>query len=433
VDSGNSASKLGSFALRSMLAAQRSAPLPEFAKSDPVTGEDAKRLSGWFTNGKTSVVTRIFEDHLVIDAPELVGDIRRAGNRYLVEDAQSLADGLAFAPDGSWLELGGVRYARTDWPQSPAPPADFAPLIGEYGWQHNILRIYERDGQPFVRIEWTDYRPLTRVDADTYAFPTDRGLYPLEQLRFERDAKGAVLAARLGGIRFPHRDFGAEVQALIRSGVKANMKDLRNAALKAVPPLEPPAPRTPDLVALDSLDPSIKLDIRYAGFNNFMGVPLYERSDALLQRPAAEAIVRASQALHAKGYGLLIHDAYRPWFVTKMFWDATPPASRVFVADPAHGSRHNRGSAVDLTLYDLKTGTPLVMTGRYDESSSRSFSNYVGGSDLERWQRDLLRSAIESKGFDVYPQEWWHFDYTDWRDYPIGNVSFQELDRGKRR
>ena len=100
-----------------------------------------------------------------------------------------------------------------------------------------------------------------------------------------------------------------------------------------------------------------------------MGVPLYDRAQARLQRPAAEALGRVQRALAAEGFGLLVHDAYRPWYVTRMFWDATPDSQRVFVADPATGSRHNRGAAVDLTLYDLRTGRPVTMVSGYDEFS----------------------------------------------------------------
>ncbi|MGV3478730.1 MAG: M15 family metallopeptidase, partial [Sphingobium sp.] len=258
------------------------------------------------------------------------------------------------------------------------------------------------------------------------AFPKTGGLYPLEALTFERNAKGAVTALSLSGIRFPRRDFGAEIEAKVRSDMQTGGAALRAEALKASPPKET-RPKPSDLVALTSVDPTIRLDIRYAGTNNFLGTPVYESSAAFLQRPAAEALGRVNQALRKRGFGLLIHDAYRPWFVTKMFWDASPPSSRMFVADPSQGSRHNRGAAVDLTMFELKTGKPIVTTGRYDEFSTRSYSNFVGGTDHQRWLREVLRSAIEAEGFDVYPEEWWHFDYGDWRDYPIGNQTFEEL------
>ncbi len=231
----------------------------------------------------------------------------------------------------------------------------------------------------------------------------------------------------VGGTRLQFRDIGAEVVEKIRAGVKADTGQLRAAALIAKPPAEPAPKRAFDLVDLATVDPGIKFDIRYASSNNFIGFPLYERSAAFLQRPAAEALGRVERALAVKGYGLLIHDAYRPWFVTKMFWDATPAAAHMFVADPSQGSRHNRGCAVDLTLYDLKSGRAVEMTGRYDEMSPRSYADYVGGTSRQRWLRQLLRGEMEAQGFVVYPEEWWHFDYKDWNDYAIGNATFAEL------
>ena len=157
------------------------------------------------------------------------------------------------------------------------------------------------------------------------------------------------------------------------------------------------------------------------------GTPLYEEARAFLQRPAADALVRVNRKLHQQGYGLLIFDGYRPWYVTKIFWDATPPADHIYVADPAQGSRHNRGCAVDLTVYDLRTGKILPMPSSYDEMSESAHSDYAGGTSEERANRALLRTAMEAEGFTVYPEEWWHFDYKDWKRYPILNVPFSQV------
>lgn len=427
VDSGVSSSRIARYALQAWRDAAAGKRVAPYELGSPVNGDEAKRLSGWFSDGHASVGARVYAGQLAVDGPETVGMVRRIGDHYLIDDAQARDERLAFAPDGSWLELDGKRYMRQSQPEPPLPNADLAALIGEYGWAHNVLRIYERDGQPYVRIEWTDYRPLRKVGIDEYAFPDDRGLYPLEILRVERGADRQPIALRLGGIRWPRRDFGAEVQARVRAGIKGDISTLRGAALAASPPTEAPRLRKSDLVALPLLDPRIKLDIRYAADTNFIGLPVYQSAAAYMQRPAAEAVARANAGLRARGYGLLIHDAYRPWFVTKMFWDATPPTSRQFVADPTQGSRHNRGAAVDLTLYSLATGKPVVTTGRYDEFSDRSYSNFVGGSDHQRWLREMLRSAMEAQGFAVYSEEWWHYDFGSWADYPIGNASFEQL------
>jgi D-alanyl-D-alanine dipeptidase len=195
--------------------------------------------------------------------------------------------------------------------------------------------------------------------------------------------------------------------------------ELRAEALRATPPSEPGPFRPSELVELTTLDATIRLDIRYATSNNFLSTLLYTQARAFMQRPAAEAVVRVHRALAAEGYGLLIHDAYRPWYITKVFWDATPPSQHEFVADPSQGSRHNRGCAVDLTLFDRRTGQPVEMPSLYDEFTPRASPSYAGGSAEARARRDRLRRAMEAEGFAVYESEWWHFDFADWRQYPV--------------
>jgi D-alanyl-D-alanine dipeptidase len=199
------------------------------------------------------------------------------------------------------------------------------------------------------------------------------------------------------------------------------------SAAKAQPPQETGDFKQTDLVELVKVVPNIKLDIRYATLNNFTHRRVYTQARAFLQRPAAEALIKASKVLKPMGYGLLIFDGYRPWSVTKIFWDITPDSNKRFVANPQKGSRHNRGCAVDLSLYDLKTGKEIAMTGAYDEMTERSYPGYTGGTDKQRKMRDLLRSVMEAQGFKVNEFEWWHFDYKDWPLYTITNVPFSEI------
>jgi D-alanyl-D-alanine dipeptidase/kynurenine formamidase len=202
------------------------------------------------------------------------------------------------------------------------------------------------------------------------------------------------------------------------------------SALAADGPRKEEGPfRIPDLVELAVLDPAIKLDVRYATANNLVGRPVYTEARAFLERPAAEALRRVNRALGEQGYGLLVFDGYRPWRVTKLFWDVTPAEKRTFVADPAKGSKHNRGCAVDLSLYDLRTGNEVEMPSVYDEMSERSYPTYAGGTKVQREARDLLRAAMEREGFFVYAYEWWHFDFKDWRTYPILDIPFSEIAR----
>jgi D-alanyl-D-alanine dipeptidase len=309
-----------------------------------------------------------------------------------------------------------------------APPPDASPdlkrLIGEYRSPETKLTIYEAGGQLHAEGLGLHQETLRQLSASRFA--VDATAVPTA-VQFQLDQAGHPVSLTVGTSRLQFKDIGREVVQKIRAGVRSDSGRLRAAALAAKPPAEPQPKRAFDLVDLTSVDPTIKLDIRYASTNNFIGFPLYERAAAYLQRPAAEALGRVQRSLAATGYGLLIHDAYRPWFVTKMFWDATPESDHVFVADPSQGSRHNRGCAVDLTLYDLKSGKAVEMTGRYDEMSPRSYADYVGGTSRQRWLRQLLRSAMEAQGFAVYPEEWWHFDYKDWSDYAIGTATFTQL------
>ncbi len=184
--------------------------------------------------------------------------------------------------------------------------------------------------------------------------------------------------------------------------------------------------REAHLIEFIKLDPTIKLDIRYATADNFVGRQVYPEARAFLQKPAAKAVVRVHRKLKKQGLGLVIFDGYRPWAITKLFWEVTPEDKRKFVANPERGSKHNRGCAVDLSIFDLKTGALLPMPSAYDEFTERASPNYTGGTEEENRNRELLRQLMEDVGFTVNPNEWWHFDYKNWEDYAIYDISFAE-------
>lgn len=198
---------------------------------------------------------------------------------------------------------------------------------------------------------------------------------------------------------------------------------------QAQPPVESGRFRKAELVELVKLDPTIHLDIRYATKDNFLGVPLYKQARAFMQKPAAEALVRANRALHKQGLGLLVYDGYRPWRATKFMWDHSRPEWRSggYVADPNKGSRHNRGCAVDLTLYDLKTGKALEMPTGYDDFHVQAHAEATDVSPRARANRTTLQKAMLAQGFQILPEEWWHFDYKDYRDYGILDIDFSSI------
>src|SRR5207253_4561538 len=188
---------------------------------------------------------------------------------------------------------------------------------------------------------------------NTFKFPALGGR-ALQRVIFTRDAAGRATQVEVGNVIRKRRQIEPESGNQLRVKPLRPVAELMKEARAAQPPKENGDFLQADLVELTKLDPSIRLEIRYATTNNFLGTKFYSEARAFMQRPAAEAVVRVNRKLRAQGYGLLVHDAYRPWYVTKVFWDATPDDKKVFVADPSRGSRHNRGCAVDLTLYELK-------------------------------------------------------------------------------
>jgi zinc D-Ala-D-Ala dipeptidase len=185
--------------------------------------------------------------------------------------------------------------------------------------------------------------------------------------------------------------------------------------------------REAKLIELVDLDRTIKLDIRYATANNFVGRAVYPEARAFLQQPAARALIRVHKSLKMYGLGVVIFDGYRPWSITKLFWEVVPEDKRKYVADPAKGSKHNRGCAIDLSLYDLRTGKLLPMPSGFDEFTERASPEYKAGTAEETENREKLRRAMEAEGFHVNPNEWWHFDHKDWAKYAIYDIAFSEM------
>ena len=421
------ASHISDLALRAMLAvrAGRSVPQPDI--TNPIPADSAKRIAGRYMNGDRGFdLTDSAAGNLSVLSINggFPVKLRSTGDTLIVDDRFSFGPTVAVQDDS--IVVGSETFKRIPVPKPAPAPAKWKGLIGEYGWDHDILYILEKDGKLWALIEWFEFDPLEEVSENVYKFP-DHGLYDGEQLVFTRDKSGKAKQVNAANVVFKRRDVGPEGVGQLHIEPLKPVPGLLKEALAAMPPKETGDFRKPDLVEVARLDSTVKLDIRYASTNNFLGSVFYSEARAFMQRPAAEAVVRANAKLKKLGYGLLIHDAYRPWYVTKVFWDATPDDKKIFVADPSQGSRHNRGMAVDISLYDLNTGKPIEMVGTYDETSDRSYPDYPGGTSLQRWHRRLLRDAMEAEGFTVYEAEWWHFDYKDWTHYPIGNEVFEKI------
>jgi len=177
------------------------------------------------------------------------------------------------------------------------------------------------------------------------------------------------------------------------------------------------------LVALKS--DYIQQNIKYATADNFTKEIVYDTAAVYLSAQAHDALLKVINQLKSYNVGLIIYDAYRPYRYTVKFWDIIQDDR--YVADPKKGSRHNRGCAVDVGLYNLKTGKPLEMPTAYDDFSENASVNSKNRTKLQAKNVELLQKAMTDCGFQLFATEWWHFDYSGWQQYPIYDISFQEL------
>lgn len=185
------------------------------------------------------------------------------------------------------------------------------------------------------------------------------------------------------------------------------------------------ADKNKELVEIRKYIPNIRLDIRYAGKNNFAKQAVYKQARAFARLPVVEALKNVQKELNKSGLGLKIFDGYRPYSVTVKFFAIASDKS--FVANPKDGSRHNRGCAIDLTLVNLRTGKELEMPSPYDSFSAAAASDFMDLPAASIKNRELLRSIMEKNGFRVLKNEWWHFDFNGWKNFELMDIPFEDL------
>ncbi len=322
--------------------------------------------------------------------------------------------------------------------QPKAAQQDIAALLGLYQTEGENVLIRERSGKLELlygvtagdyAFNWSNvYQlPKSRYDEYTVITANPRDYNGTLLLKFERDKQGQGITCVIDKKRYTRIFFDGEKGDVFTVKPTQTADVLRANALNAQLPVQAGNLLTATLVDIRSLDKSIQVEMIYARENNFLGMKMYEEERAFLEQNTAEALLRVNKKLAGFGLGLVVWDAYRPWYVTKMFYDALPAEQKKLLEDPLKGSVHNRGTAVDVSLYDLSTGKSVTMISGLDEPSLRAYRDFQGSSEQLRWRRDLLRLVMESEGFSGVDYEWWHYEYKDAAQYKLLNVRFSEI------
>lgn len=184
-------------------------------------------------------------------------------------------------------------------------------------------------------------------------------------------------------------------------------------------------PESAKLVDIKTINPEIILDIRYATTNNFLNQKLYPVAKCALRKEVAEKLSQVQTDLEIMGLGLKVYDCYRPLSVTKKMWEVLPDSR--YVANPAKGSRHNRGAAVDVSLIDLSTGKELEMPTEFDDFSEQAWRSYLGNKPEVQRNSELLENQMKKYGFEPLMTEWWHFDAVGWEKFSLLDVPLDEI------
>eukprot|EP01133_Synstelium_polycarpum_P003787 gene3787-4367_t len=327
-----------------------------------------------------------------------------------------------------------VPYNRLPEVSLPPPdvPAYMHAVIGHYVVKDQLILVYEEDGVLMMCIEWFfiySMRLISQSNDKVVLKTTPDCMYNDEIVIVYLDvASGRPLRLELSGIPFKYQRMGP-IPGQTQEGISSpSVIQEILARSYSIPCPHPPAKH--DLVDLARI-PTLKIDVKYATTDNFAGVKFYKIAKAFLLLSAAKSLERAHQWLAQWGVGIVVFDSYRPWNVTWTMSEGVRPEFRgLYVADPAKGSVHNRGGAVDISLYNLSSGEIIPMSGEFDEMSIRSHRSYFGGTSRQRWFKKLLTIAMMNHDFIPYPQEWWHFDFNFQKmnmQAPVLNVAFEDL------
>lgn len=177
-----------------------------------------------------------------------------------------------------------------------------------------------------------------------------------------------------------------------------------------------------DFVRLKDLSPDFVYELKYATPDNFLKQAVYDCGECYLRKSTAEALVKANEAFKQLGYRIKLFDCYRPLSVQKKMWKILPGTH--YVANPAKGSKHNRGAAVDLTLVDAE-GKELNMGTPFDFFGKEAHHTYTQHSKEVLENRKLLKETLDKYNFKSIYSEWWHYEYRPEMQSKVENFEWQ--------
>ena len=320
----------------------------------------------------------------------------------------------------------------------PEPPQlDEAYLLGVYAGSGKAFILRESSGKLDILRRYLDE---DKDFSQSYIYPLQREHYDLYTIKdadtkapsfgsdvsFERDKEGRGISARVDTSVYTRRYLNGEDGKPFRFKLEKKWSEIIAEAKAGVMPKQT-APNVARLVDLSTIVPSAHLDLRYTTHNNCFGNPLVNVKKAYLDKNAAQSLAKVSEKLKSFGYGLIIWEAYRPWSAFKLATVALPRRSKSMLPRLDKGYSHNTGMSIDVSLYTINDGKAVQMICDFDVPTPAQYRKFIGGSSLERWERDLLGELMSEEGFKPSDDEWWHFDYKADDKYQLLDIPLESL------
>ena len=417
--------KLADYALKLALAQKREEPTPAFPNSRQPDSSMASQAIGYYINSDPLYISK--SDHnLYLYQHFNRYRLRQQGDSLIVDDRH--AYGPILLSDGLTLQYQNTLYSKRNTAVPRVTPPRYPDLTGDYGPPNRPITIVEQNNTLYALNGWNAAYTLTPDSENKFLFPVD-GMYGGESIVFERDEAGLVTTANFANM--PLARLNTSTYSKLTQTIPLEKPITNTNAPDASPPESMTTAygnKTSEMVDLTHVDPLFNLDIRYATQNNLLGTPIYNEARALLQRPVAEAVFSIQRQIRRLGYELVVYDTYQPWYISNMVWESVPDSMRYFFNDPQQSICQNNGTALSVGLFELSAGTAIPMPTAYDEMAARSYADSPLPDESLRWNRDFLRRLMESEGFTVAADKWWHFTHSSCPQYPVMNTPFADVE-----